>query len=207
MLSEADAKTALADLDVSRETLSLLERYVSLLDAWRRRSNLIGPNEMGHIWSRHVYDCAQLIPLIGEGAKVVDLGSGAGLPGLILGCHAATTGGSVQLVESVGKKCAFLQAVSSELDLPTRIYNQRIEDVPKETSDFVTARALAPLPKLLDYTSTWIDRGATGLFFKGRRWREELTDASECWTLAYEAIPSRTHEGGVILKIMEAQRV
>lgn len=206
-MTETEAKSALSDYGVSRETLDRLEAYVALLNEWRQRINLIGPNEIDHVWARHILDCAQLLPMVGEAAEIVDLGSGAGLPGLVLGCAAVERGGRVTMIESVGKKCAFLADVTAKLSLPVRILNKRVESVSPEPASFVTARAFAPMPRLLDYAAPWIDRGATGLFFKGERWREELTEASECWTLAYEAIPSRTRDTGVILKIKEAKRV
>ncbi|MEM5515681.1 16S rRNA (guanine(527)-N(7))-methyltransferase RsmG [Henriciella sp. AS95] len=206
-MTEDHAKSALNELNVSRETLELVERYVELLNEWRQKINLIGPREMDHIWFRHVLDSAQLIPMTGPGASIIDLGSGAGFPGLILACHAKQAGGQVSMVESVGKKCAFLMDVVSKLQLPAHVENRRVEALTPKSVDFVTARAFAPLPKLLDYSEPWLSRGATGLFFKGERWREELTDAQECWTLAYEAIPSRTSQTGVILKIKEAHRV
>ena len=206
-MREKQAKDALQALGVSRETEARLERYITLLDDWRRRMNLIGPKEMDHIWSRHVLDCAQLMPMTGPDARILDLGSGAGFPGLVLACAAGDAGGHVTMVESVGKKCAFLNAVISDLRLPARVANKRIEALPVGTVDFVTARALAPLVRLLDYSAPWIGKGATAFFFKGEHWREELTQAQECWNLAYEAIPSRTNETGVILKIMEVTRV
>jgi 16S rRNA (guanine527-N7)-methyltransferase len=204
---ESDAKSALSELNVSRETLELLEGFIELLNGWRQKINLVGPREMDQIWARHVLDSAQLIPMVGQGASIIDLGSGAGFPGLVLGCHAKTTGGSVTLVESVGKKCAFLLDVTGKLQLPVRVENRRVEALAAQTVDFVTARAFAPLPRLLDYAEPWLSTGATGLFFKGERWREELTEAQECWNLSYEAIPSRTSETGIILKIKGAQRV
>ena len=100
---ESDAKSALSELNVSRETLDRLESFIALLKDWRQKINLVGPREMDQIWARHVLDSAQLIPMVGQGASIIDLGSGAGFPGLVLGCHAKTTGGSVTLVESVGK--------------------------------------------------------------------------------------------------------
>lgn len=206
-MTESEAKRALDALGVSRETKSRLERYVRLLDQWRQRMNLIGPKEIAHIWDRHVLDSAQLFCIIGQDAQTLDIGSGAGFPGLVLACAAAEGDGHVTMVESVSKKCAFLSAVISDLQLPASVSNKRIEALDVEAVDFVTARALAPLPRLLDYAGPWIGKGATGLFFKGEHWREELTQAQECWNLAYEAIPSRTHETGVILKIMEATRV
>lgn len=206
-MTEHEAKQALAALDVSRETLERLEAFVIELDAWRKRMNLIGPKEMAQIWTRHVYDSAQLLPLTGRDARIFDIGSGAGFPGLVLACATASGRGHVTMAESVGKKCAFLAAVISGLELPARVLNARIETIPAESADFITARALAPLPRLIGYAAPWIGKGATALFFKGASWREELTQAQECWNLAYEAIPSRTSEDGVILKIMEAQRV
>lgn len=202
-----EAWVALKDQGVSRETFQRLEGYVSLLDDWRKQMNLIGPKEMDQIWPRHVLDCAQLLPLVRPDARITDIGSGAGFPGLVLACAAAEGGGFVTMVESTGKKCAFLQAVVSELKLPARVVNRRIEEAPAESVDFITARALAPLPRLIGYAFPWLSRGATGLFFKGERWHEEVTDAAEGWRLTHEAIPSRTSEHGVILKIEEAHRV
>ncbi len=206
-MTEAEAKNAMAEAGVSRETLDELEGLVTLLDEWRLKFNLIGPREIGQIWARHILDSAQLFNVISSDSRVVDLGSGAGFPGLVLGCHAKRGKGAVALVESVGKKCAFLADVTAKLHLPVTVVNKRVETVPSSTADFITARAFAPLPKLLDYSEPWLSRGATGLFFKGERWQEELTAAQECWTLAYEAIPSRTSATGVILKIKEARRV
>ena len=206
-MTELEAKRALNALGVSRETKVKLERYVGLLEQWRQRMNLIGPREMDHIWARHVLDCAQLIPVVGLDSQVLDIGSGAGFPGLVLACAAADGEGHVTMVESVGKKCAFLSAVISDLGLSASVSNNRVEALEVKPVDFVTARALAPLPRLIEYASAWIGKGATALFFKGEHWREELTQAQECWNLAYEAIPSRTNETGVILKIMEATRV
>lgn len=206
-MQDIDPWVALQDYGVSRETFERLDAYVSLLDEWRQQMNLIGPKEMDHIWTRHVIDCAQLLPHIPSDARITDIGSGAGFPGLVLACAAADGNGHVTMVESTGKKCAFLQAVISELKLPARVVNRRIEDAPSERVDFITARALAPLPRLVPYAYPWLSRGATGLFFKGERWQEELTDAAECWSLRHEAIPSRTSAQGVILKIEEAHRV
>lgn len=206
-MQDENTRDALSDLGVSRETLARLEGFISLLDVWRQKMNLVGPREMAQIWPRHVVDSAQLLPLTRPDARITDIGSGAGFPGLVLACAAAEGGGFVTMVESTGKKCAFLQAVVSELQLPARVINRRIEDAPADSVDFITARALAPLPRLLDYASPWLSRGATGLFFKGERWQEELSDAAQSWRLRSEAIPSRTSEHGVILKIKEAHRV
>lgn len=207
MTVDPDIARELDTLNVSRETLADLEQFIDLLADWSGRINLVGPNELSQIWTRHVLDSAQLLPMLRPNARVIDFGSGAGFPGLVLACHVKHAGGQVSMVESVGKKCAFLSDVITKLHLPARVLNKRVEALEAETFDFVTARAFSPLPKLLDYAEPWLMRGATGLFFKGERWQEELTQAQEYWTLAYEAIPSRTSQTGVILKIKEARRV
>jgi 16S rRNA (guanine527-N7)-methyltransferase len=196
-----DRAAFLAANDVSRETLDRLDRVIDTLDDWRTRSNLIGPREWPVIWTRHVADCFQILDLIPEDAKVVDLGSGAGFPGLIIA--AARPVGHVTMIESVGKKCAFLRAAIEAAGLNATVRQERVESVEPMPADFVTARAFAPLPKLLDYAAPWLKRGASGLFFKGERWKEELTDASQTWNFAHEAIPSRVGGSGTILIIRE----
>jgi 16S rRNA (guanine527-N7)-methyltransferase len=107
------------------------------------------------------------------------------------------------MIESVGKKCAFLRAAIEAAGLNATVRQERVESVEPMPADFVTARAFAPLPKLLDYAAPWLKRGASGLFFKGERWKEELTDASQTWNFAHEAIPSRVGGSGTILIIRE----
>ncbi|WP_018148810.1 16S rRNA (guanine(527)-N(7))-methyltransferase RsmG [Henriciella marina] len=204
---QSHLEKSLLETGVSRETLPKLEGFVELLDERRQKMNLIGPREMDQIWDRHILDSAQIVGLTTPDCRIVDLGSGAGLPGLVLACEASTRGGEVIMVESTGKKCAFLQTVITELKLPAKVIQGRIENAVPEHVDFITARALAPLPRLVSYAYPWMAKGATALFFKGERWQEELTDASDCWTLRHEAIPSRTSDTGVILKIEEAHRV
>ena len=110
------------------------------------------------------------------------------------------------MIESVGKKCAFLRAAVQSANLNARVIQARVESVNPVEAQCVTARAFAPLPKLLDYASPWLEKGAYGVFPKGRRWQEELTSARESWRFACEAIPSKTGDGA-ILKISEVSRV
>lgn len=203
-MANEDRAAFLAANDVSRETLDRLDKVIATLDDWRKRSNLIGPKEWPVIWTRHVADCYQLLDHIPETAKIVDLGSGAGFPGLIIA--AARPAGHVTMVESVGKKCAFLRAAIEAAGLSASVRQERVESVEPMPADFVTARAFAPLPKLLDYASPWLKRGATGLFLKGERWKEELTEASQRWIFAHEAIPSRVGGSGTILIVRELKR-
>ena len=201
MNDENDRAVFLAAHDVSRETLARLDSVIDTLNSWRLRSNLIGPREWPHIWQRHVWDCLQLLDHIPETARVVDLGSGAGFPGLIIA--AARPQGHVTMIESVGKKAAFLRAAILAGDLPADVIQGRVESAEAGPADIVTARAFAPLPKLLDYAAPWMKNGAKGLFLKGERWEEELTDARQRWNFAYEAIPSRSGGSGVVLIVRE----
>lgn len=204
MMNSEDRAAFFAEFDVSRETSERLDAVILTLDDWRMRSNLIGPREWPQIWHRHVADSYQILPFIPETARCVDLGSGAGFPGLIV--SAARPEGHVTLMESVGKKCAFLRAAIDAAGLKASVYQGRIEAAPDSQADIVTARAFAPLPKLLDYAAPWMENGATGVFLKGERWKEELTDAQQRWNFAYEAIPSRTGGSGVILIVRELKR-
>ena len=201
MREENDRAVFLAAHDVSRETLDRLDSVITTLDDWRLKSNLIGPREWPHIWQRHVWDCLQLLDHIPETARVVDLGSGAGFPGLIIA--AARPQGHVTMIESVGKKAAFLRAAILAGHLSADVIQGRVESAEVKPADIVTARAFAPLPRRLDYAAPWMKNGATGLFLKGERWEEELTDARQRWNFAYEAIPSRSGGSGVVLIVRE----
>lgn len=193
---------------VSRETFERVEAVLACLDEWRRRMNLIGPSEWDHIWRRHIADSLRLWPLISPDADIVDLGSGGGFPGLPLACILTAQGtGHVTMVETVGKKAAFLRAAVEAGGLNATVRQGRAENVGDIKADIVTARALAPLPKLMEYASSWLENGAIGLFHKGERWKEELTAASSGWTFASEAIPGGDDGGaGVILKVSEVSR-
>lgn len=190
--------------DVSRETLARLDAIIAELDAWRLKVNLIGPREWPTIWHRHVADGLQLMPLLGSARRVVDLGSGAGFPGLVIA--AALEGGHVTMVESVGKKCAFLHAAIQAAGLPARVEQARIESVDVDDIEVVTARALAPLPKLLELSAKWLESGAFGVFPKGENLDEELTAARQRWTFSAEVIPSRTSPTGQILTVSEVRK-
>ncbi|MAN46956.1 MAG: 16S rRNA (guanine(527)-N(7))-methyltransferase RsmG [Alphaproteobacteria bacterium] len=204
MTNSQDRAAFLADFDVSRETLERLDTIILTLDDWRKRSNLIGPREWPQIWTRHVGDSFQILDYVTNETRVVDFGSGAGFPGLIMSAARPTS--HVTMMESVGKKCAFLRAAIEAAGLNASVYQGRIEAAPASEADIVTARAFAPLPKLLDYAAPWMENGAKGVFLKGERWKEELTEAQQRWSFAYEAIPSRTGGSGVILIVRELKR-
>lgn len=157
-----------------------LEIHRRLLAEWSERMNLVGPRELELFWGRHALDSAQLVGLAPAARRWVDLGSGAGFPGLVVAALVAQSpGASVHLVESTGKKAAFLRAVVEEARLPVTVFNQRIEEfgAGEGPYDVVTGRALAPLPRLMGYAKPILDRGAQGLFHKGADLDAELSAA------------------------------
>ena len=162
-------------------------------------TNLVGPNTLADLWTRHIADSLQLADL-SEGESWADVGSGAGFPGLVIAL--ARPERRVTLIESDGRKCAFLRQVVRLTSAHVEICNARAEAVFETLApDVVTARAVAPLGRLLDLCSSPLMAGATGLFPKGRNWAAELTEARESWRFAADVVPSRTDVEGRILRI------
>jgi 16S rRNA (guanine527-N7)-methyltransferase len=190
---------------VSRETWERLDRFVALLIEWQQTRNLIAASTIPNIWTRHVADSLQLLELAPHAKIWVDLGSGGGFPGLVLACALADREGArVYLVESTAKKCAFLQAVIGELTLPAEVHCRRAEEfIPAfpHRADVVTARAVAPLPKLLGMAFPLLKRGGIGLFLKGQDIGSELTEASKYWTIKHKLVPSRTDDRARIVVV------
>jgi 16S rRNA (guanine527-N7)-methyltransferase len=206
----ADRDAALALTPVSRETLTRLERYAALLLDWQSRMNLVAPSTLPHLWTRHIADSLQLLRLAPDARTWVDLGAGAGFPGLAIACALADTAGAqVHLVESIGKKAAFLNAVIAATGVPAQVHHMRIEDFIKRSKvrpDVVTARALAPLDRLLELAVPLMDSGAQGLFLKGQDVEAELTQAAKCWNIEASLVPSLTSPEGRILVVRRAIR-
>jgi 16S rRNA (guanine527-N7)-methyltransferase len=200
-----DREQALALTPVSRETLARLDRFVALLLAWQQRMNLIARSTEPVLWTRHVADSLQLLPLAPQARVWVDLGSGAGFPGLVLACALAETpGAEVHLVEASAKKAAFLRDAVRATGAPAVVHAMKDEDfaaTAPERIDVVTARALAPLPGLLAMTYPLLKRGILGLFPKGQDVAVELTEAAKCWNIQAGLIQSRTNPSARILAI------
>ena len=189
---------------VSRETMSRLSAYVDLLEQWNRRINLVGRNTMGDIWRRHILDAAQLYPLLPARTRIlVDLGSGAGVPGLIL---AAMGVAEVHLIESDQRKAAFLREAIRVMDVPAIVHPERIEKTTHFFADVVTARALTDLAELLDLSEKFLSPRTLCLFLKGASVDDELALAKTLWTMKIERLPSRSDPTGAILKIESARR-
>jgi len=188
---------------VSRETLGRVRAYLEVLDAWRERINLIGPGEGRHLWRRHVLDSLQLIEQISsDDLTVADLGSGAGFPGLVIACALADRpGATVTLVEKSVRKSEFLQAAIQAVGLPARVLNARIEDAPRQQYDLLTARALAPLPKLLGYGYSWLKPSGKALLMKGKDTAAEISEARKSWTFELSERASLSSPEGRVLKV------
>lgn len=190
---------------VSRETLERLSIYEAVLRKWQPKINLVGPSTVPEIWQRHFLDSAQLFPLLPERAQVlVDLGSGAGFPGLVLAILGVP---EVHLVESDSRKAVFLREAARAAGATVTVHNKRIEAVTGVAADVVTARALAPLADLLDWSFPFIGSQGVGLFLKGQNVDDELTATTNCWKMRTERFESRSASTGTILRVSGIDRV
>ena len=194
-----------ADLvPVSRETLARLEAYVDLLTRWSVRINLVGRDTLADLWRRHILDSAQLHRFIPSTAKtLIDLGSGAGLPGLVLAILGVA---GVELVEADSRKAAFLREAARVTDADVTIRPCRIQAVPPHPVDVVTARACAPLDRLLDLALPFLAPDTLCLFPKGERFNEELTLARKAWTMNVSVEQSLSDRRGVVLRLQQVAR-
>lgn len=192
----------LSEFGVSRETQDRLADFVGLLLRWNARINLTAERDEAALWQRHVLDSLQLGPLVPPGdGPIVDLGSGAGFPGLML---ALASGRETHLVESDRRKSAFLIEAARMLGLPrVRVHPIRIEAAALPRAAVVSARALAPLSDLLTHANRILAPGGVALFPKGRTAEQELTDAARAWIMRVERFPSRTDPAATILRISE----
>jgi len=196
---------------VSRETLVLLEVYVELLIKWQRTINLVAPSTLADVWGRHFGDSAQLLALAPAASlKWLDLGSGAGFPGLVLGIMLRERPGArVTLVESDQRKAAFLGAVARATGAPVDILCTRIENVSTQARigavDVITARALAPLPRLLGYSAPFFGPGTVALLLKGREVDAELAAAGKDWSFACELVVSMSDDEARIAVVRDVR--
>jgi 16S rRNA (guanine527-N7)-methyltransferase len=174
--------------------------YLDLLEKWQVRINLVGPSTMTDPWRRHVLDAAQLMPLLPEGqGPVVDMGAGAGIPGLIL---AACGVANVHLIESNGRKCTFLREAARLMGTPVTVHAQRIDAVTlEEPARVVTARALAPLDALLGHATRFRGPKTACLFLKGQDVVIELTDAAKSWNMRHRLVDSLSDPSGHIVVV------
>jgi len=201
-------ETFAATCDVSRETLERLRRYAETLVKWQKSINLVSPESLKDLWRRHMLDSAQLQAFLPPQIQgLVDMGSGAGFPGLVLAILGVP---NVHLIESDARKCVFLaeaaRAAGLEVGRNPTIHRSRLEDVADLRADVVTARACAPLAQLLTYAEPFLQADSLCLFLKGSRVDEELTEAEKTWRMGVERFPSLSDPSGTILRMKQVAR-
>ena len=213
MIAEDASRDAiLAEIGADADMAAKLDSYVRILEEWQQNLSLIGPGTLPHIWQRHIMDSAQLMPFIKpETGAIMDVGSGAGFPGLVLAIlYGERLQRPIQLVESDGRKCRFLKAVANETGANVRVTHKRIEDLIANWPATITARAVAPLDKLLNWTSKQHHPGLTCVFMKGKKATEELTKLENYQkihpTVRIDTHASITHPDGVILRLSGFQK-
>lgn len=198
-----DAESFSALFDVSRETMERLATYEALLLKWQKSINLVSAGTLPELWRRHMLDSAQLVTLAPEGARRwADLGSGGGFPGLVIAILlAGRPGFEMHLVESDQRKCIFMREVARATGAPATIHNKRIEAFAEGAGafDVVSARALAPLDRLLGWAAPLFGPGTTGLFLKGKGVEDELTLARKSWIFEADLHPSQSDPAGSVL--------
>jgi 16S rRNA (guanine527-N7)-methyltransferase len=183
-----------------------LEAFRLLLAEWNEVMNLVGPASLPDFWSRHAWDSAQLLKLAPDARSWADLGAGAGLPGIVLAILGkGVVGFHVDLVESMTKRCRFLSEVVAALQLPATVHNARAENLDL-TVEIVTARACAPLYRLLRYAQPYLQSGATGLFLKGQDVVAEMREAARYWEYEADVVPSKSDARGRIVRVKRLGR-
>lgn len=193
-----------AATDVSRETLDRLRTYADLLRRWQGTINLVGPKTLDDLWRRHMLDSAQLLPMAPGARSWIDLGSGAGFPGLVLAILGAP---EVHLIESNARKCAFLREAARLSGVVAKVHNARIEALEPWPTDAVVARALAPLGRLLELAVPFCETDSVCLFPKGLDVENELTEATKYWKMKVERHVSASNPAGTVLRLTEVSRV
>jgi len=188
------------------EQVAALDRYRLMLAEWNENMNLVGPATLEIFWSRHAWDSAQLLPLAPDALTWADLGAGAGLPGIVLAILGkGRPGFHVHLVESMAKRCRFLAEVVAALELPATVHNDRAENLSLDV-DIVTARACAPLTRLLGYARPYLLNGAEALFLKGQEVASELEEATRSWSFEADVTPSLSDPRGRIVRVRRLGR-
>jgi 16S rRNA (guanine527-N7)-methyltransferase len=191
-------------IDVSHETFLRLSRYHDLLLRWQSKVNLISPDTIEQAWHRHFLDALQLLPMIENlNAKIVDLGSGGGFPGMVIAIAGA---GNMHLVESDTKKILFLREVARITDTTITLHHARIEDAPTQNADIITSRACSPLATLLQLASHYVSHETICLFHKGKNYSKEIEDALVDWEFNIATTPSVTDTQSAILKLTSIRK-
>lgn len=190
-------------VSVSRETEERLQAYAALLKKWNERINLVSPKDMDNLWERHILDSLQLVPLLKGRRHFVDMGSGGGFPGIVVGIAANIPG---VLIEADQRKSAFLREAARITGAQLTVLPCRLDRAEVTPAPVVTARALAPLDKLLEWARPLLKPDGVGLFLKGRQAEQEIEDAAKTWRFDVRSWPSKTSPDGVILEVSNFNR-
>jgi 16S rRNA (guanine527-N7)-methyltransferase len=205
-----DAESFALAAEATPAHIADLARFLEILSAWNENMNLVGPKTLPEFWSRHAWDSAQLLKLAPDAMTWADLGAGAGFPGLVLAILGKDRPGfHVHLVESMAKRCRFLSEVVRDLELPATVHNDRAENLDLAV-DIVTARACAPMVRLLGYAQPYLKGRTVALFLKGQDVASELEEATRYWSFKADILPSASDERGQIVRIgspLRARRV
>ena len=195
-MSKADV---ISEFDLNKKQVDKVDFYLSSLIKHNEHTNLVGKSTIENIWDRHVLDCLQLTKHItNKKLKILDLGTGAGLPGVLLSIAGYQR---VLMMDSVKKKTDFVRKIIKELSLAAKIQNKRIEKLPNSQHDIIVSRALAPLVRLLTYARMYSNKNTTSFFLKGRNAISEIDTAAKIYFFEFEKIKSMSSDDGCILKI------
>jgi len=201
-----DAASFAAATGASPGQMTDPQAFLTLLTEWNGKMNLVGPSALAEFWGRHAYDSAQLLQAAPDALTWADLGAGAGFPGLVLAILLkGRDGARVHLVESMAKRCRFLSEVVTALGLPATVHHARAENLSLKV-DIVTARACAPMARLVEFARPYLKAGATGLFLKGQDVAMELDEAATSWDFQAELLPSLSSTSGRIVRMKGAPR-
>lgn len=200
---------SISELDVSRETLDMLSAYHDLLLKWSPKINLVSKSGLNDLWDRHIWDSVQIFPIARDFNKWVDIGSGGGLPGLIIAILSReySPASNILLIESDMRKSAFLRTVIRELELKASVIVSRIEVADSVQADVLSARALANLSTLLPFAQRHLKQDGQALFSKGETWEKEVMEARKSWSFDLVPHTSKTNPNAAILEVREIQRV
>ena len=194
---------------VSRETTDRLSHYEDLIRKWNPTINLVAKSTLDEFWSRHFLDSAEVFSVANvKSGRWADLGSGGGFPGLVVAILAAELAPeiSVTCVESDIRKCEFIRTVSRAVTVPVAVISRRIEDAPRQNAQVISARALAPLPRLIGYVERHLADGGVAVLHKGENWRQEVKTALESWRFSVEKHVNPGHPNSAILRIGDISR-
>lgn len=200
----------LAEAGVSRETGERFNTYAALLQKWNPSINLVSKSTLPNLWTRHFLDSAQVLDVADPNSGLwVDLGTGGGFPGLVVAILAAEKAPLLRIVcvESDLRKATFLRSVARETGLQTKVISERIEEVEPLGADYLSARALAPLPKLLPFAKRHLAPSGVALFLKGMGREAEIAESLETWSFRIDTYPSKTDPSAAILKLGDIERV